>query len=106
MARNHWLVVLEDLRVKAMTASAKGTTAEPGKNVAQKAGLNRAILQSGWGETSRMLDYKTKWYGSELLKVLPPGTSQECSKCHVVDADSRVSRDLLRCTNCGHTGTR
>jgi putative transposase len=31
-----------------MTKSAKGTLEEPGKNVKQKSGLNRAILSEGW----------------------------------------------------------
>lgn len=103
LAKNHSLIVIEDLRVKNMTASAAGTIAEPGVNVAQKAGLNRAILSVGWGIAATMLGYKTVWYGSELRRVPPMGTSQECSECGHVDAVSRVSRDVFRCTACGHT---
>jgi putative transposase len=44
-------VAYEDLRVQKMTASAVGTVEEPGKNVAQKSGLNRAVLDVGWGMT-------------------------------------------------------
>jgi putative transposase len=103
LAKNHSLIVIEDLRVKNMTASAAGTIEEPGVNVAQKSGLNRAILSVGWGASAVMLGYKTIWYGSELRRVPPMGTSQECSECHQIDAPSRISRDVFRCTACGHT---
>jgi len=49
LAARHGLVVVEDLKVKQMTATAKGTVAAPGRNVRQKARLNRAILDKGWG---------------------------------------------------------
>ena len=103
LAKNHSLIVIEDLRVKNMTASAAGTAEDPGVNVAQKSGLNRAVLSVGWGIAAVMLDYKCIWYGSELLRVPPMGTSQECSECGHTDAASRVSRDVFRCTACGHT---
>ena len=95
--------MIEDLRVKNMTASAAGSIENPGINVAQKSGLNRAILSVGWGMTVTMLGYKCVWHGSERLKVPPVGTSQECSACGCIDAASRVSRDVFRCTSCGHT---
>ena len=49
------LVFLEDLRTKGITANAKGTVENPGKNVKQKAGINRSILSSGWGSWSPVL---------------------------------------------------
>ncbi|MEV4560193.1 transposase [Kitasatospora sp. NPDC049285] len=48
LATNNAVVVLEELRTSAMTASATGTVEKPGRNVRQKAGLNRAILNKGW----------------------------------------------------------
>jgi putative transposase len=71
LARRHELLAIEDLRVANMTRSAKGTLEQPGSNVAQKAGLNRAILEECWGELRRQLDYKTCWYGSALVAVNP-----------------------------------
>jgi putative transposase len=103
LAKNHSLIVIEDLRVKNMTASAAGTIKEPGVNVAQKSGLNRAILSVGWGAIPVMLGYKAVWKGSELRRVPPMGTSQQCSVCGHTDAASRVSRDVFRCTACDHT---
>jgi putative transposase len=103
LAKNHSLIVIEDLRVKNMTASAAGTIEDPGVNVAQKSGLNRAILSVGWGMMAVMLGYKCIWYGSELLRVPPMGTSQECSACGRIGPASRVSRDVFRCTDCGNS---
>jgi|SRR5450631_4270387 putative transposase len=61
LANSHGLIVIEDLRIKNLTGSAKGTLAEPGVNVAQKRGLNHSILAQGWGELHRQLAYKTGW---------------------------------------------
>ena len=49
LARRFALIRVEDLRVRTMTRSAKGTVDAPGPNVRPKAGLNRAILDQGWG---------------------------------------------------------
>ena len=90
-------VVLEDLSVKAMTASAKGTAETPGERVAQKAGLNRVILAAGWGELRAMFEYKAK----TTIAIHPPYTSQTCLRCGHVAAANRRSRALFRCLACG-----
>ena len=59
ISQNHALVFVEDLQVQNMSKSAAGTAENHGKNVAQKSGLNKAILDQGWGEFQRQLDYKT-----------------------------------------------
>lgn len=102
IAKSHGLVVLEDLKVRNMTASASGTIEAPGENVRQKAGLNRAILDQGWGMFAGMLAYKLEERRGHLLFVPPHNTSRTCSSCGVVDADSR---DGVRfaCRSCGHT---
>jgi len=103
LAKNHGLVVVEDLRVKDMTASAKGTVEAPGRNVRQKAGLNRAILNQGFGEIRRQLEYKCRCYGSRLVAVNPAYTSQTCSACGHTEAGNRTSQERFRCVACGHT---
>ena len=55
IARRFDLIRVEDLQIGNMTRSAKGTRENPGRNVAQKAGLNRGILGSGWGLLVRRL---------------------------------------------------
>ena len=102
LSKNHALIVLEDLGIKDMSASAKGTIENPGRNVRQKAGLNRAILDQGWGELMRQIQYKQEWLGGMTLFVDPAHTSQECAVCGHVSPENRQSRDLFNCVQCGH----
>ncbi|MEU2026156.1 transposase [Streptomyces sp. NPDC016469] len=95
-------VALEDLRVKNMTRTARGTVEAPGRNVAAKAGLNRAILDVGFGEIRRQIEYKAKWHGVRVTAVNPAYTSQTCHRCGHVDRKSRRTRSLFECTRCGH----
>ena len=71
ISKNHAVVVLEDLNAANMTASAKGTVETPGRNVRQKSGLHKSILDQGWGMLKRMLEYKLRWRGGMLLLVNP-----------------------------------
>jgi putative transposase len=103
IAKNHGTVVVEALKVRNMSASAKGTAAEPGKNIRQKAGLNRAILDQGWGMFNRFLGYKLADRGGTLIEVPAHYTSQTCAECGVVDARSRRDQARFVCTGCGHT---
>lgn len=102
IAKNHGTVVLEALKVQAMTASARGTLAKPGRNVRQKAGLNRAILDQGWGSFGVLLAYKLAERGGTLVEVPAHYTSQTCAECGAVDAQSRRDQARFVCTNCGH----
>ena len=102
LAQNHSLIVIEGLRVKAMTASAKGTLAAPGRNVKAKAGLNRAILHVAFAEIRRQLEYKCRWYGSALVAVNPAHTSQRCRQCGHTEAGNRLSQAVFQCRSCGH----
>jgi len=97
LARRFDLIRVEDLRIAAMTRSAKGTVAEPGSNVRQKAGLNREILASGWGLLVKRLGQKAL---GRVEKVTPMYTSQRCSACGHVDGKSRESQAVFRCTAC------
>jgi len=95
------IVVLEDLRVKNMTASAGGTVDDPGTNVAQKAGLNRAILDKGWGMLLVFMREIAARDGKRIVLVNPRNTSRECGACGTIDAASR-DRESFRCRACGH----
>jgi transposase len=75
-----------DLQIGNMTRSARGTRDNPGRNVSQKAGLNRGILRSGWGLLVRRLEEKAP---GRVEKIKPAFTSQRCSACGQVDRDSR-----------------
>jgi len=90
--------IVEELNIKAMSKSAKGTMKNPGKNVKAKAKLNRLILQNGWGMFFTLLEYKTDY---NLIKVNPKQTSQTCSRCGYVDKKNRVSQSRFVCKSCG-----
>jgi putative transposase len=102
ISKNHAMIVVEDLKVKNMSRSASGTLEEPGRNVAAKSGLNKAILDQGWGEFGRQLDYKSAWEGGWLVAVPPANTSRECPKCGHVHADNRKSQSVFLCVACGY----
>ena len=91
-------VVLEDLKVKNMTASAKGTVENPGRKVRQKAGLNRAILDTAFGEIRRNLEYKC----GRLIEVNPAYTSQTCSHCGHAEKENRKTQARFLCVSCGY----
>jgi putative transposase len=98
IARRFDMIRVEDLRIRSMTLSAKGTARAPGQNVRQKAGLNREILRSGWGLLARRLEDKAP---GRVEKIRPAFTSQRCSACGHVDAESRESQARFVCTACG-----
>jgi putative transposase len=96
------VIYLEDLRVGNMTASARGTVDDPGSNVAQKAGLNRAMLDVSPGETRLQFQYKMRRKGGAVVLVNPAYTSQRCAECGHTDAANRPDRDTFVCVSCGH----
>jgi putative transposase len=102
IAKNHGMVVLEKLSIRNMVRSAKGTAEAPGKMVRQKAGLNRAILDQGWGMFCTMLGWKLFARGGRLVEVPAAYTSQTCAACTVVDARSRLDQARFDCVGCGH----
>ncbi len=112
-ARNDWceklstdlacrydLIRVEDLHIQAMTRSARGSTVAPGRGVAAKAGLNRQILVSGWGQLVRRLDDKAP---GRVERIKPAFTSRRCSACGHIAAESRKSQALFACVACNFT---
>ena len=93
-------MAVEALRIRNMTASAKGTVEAPGKNVRAKAGLNRSILEQRWGIMLSQLRYKAEWAGAKVVEVDPSYTSQTCSNCGVVCRANRRGK-LYSCSTCG-----
>lgn len=102
LSKSHAVIVLEDLKVSNMSRSAKGSLENPGKNVKAKSGLNRSILDQGWGEFRRQLTYKQGWKGGQVILVSPSYTSQTCSCCGHVSADNHKSQSVFECITCGH----
>jgi putative transposase len=99
LARRFDLIRVEDLRIASMIRSARGTAECPGRNVRQKAGLNRGILAAGWGLLARRLHEKAP---GRVERIYPPYTSQQCSACGYVAAESRESQAFFHCVACGY----
>ena len=100
IARRFDVICVEDLNIRGMSRSAKGTADAPGRNVRQKAGLNRGIRRSGWGLLVRRLEDKAP---GRIEKIPPAFTSQRCSACGHTAAESRESQALVRCVACAYT---
>ena len=101
ISQNHAMVCIEDLQVRNMSKSAAGSPEKPGKQVRAKSGLNKAILDQGWAEFRRQLDYKLAWSGGHLIAVPPQNTSRTCPCCGHVSAANRQTQAKFECVECG-----
>lgn len=99
LARQFDIVRFENLNILGMTRSARGAIAQPGRNVRQKAGLNRGIRSSGWGLLARRMEEKAV---GRVEKIDPAYTSQRCSACGTVDPKARKSQAVFACRSCGY----
>ena len=102
ISQNHAMIAIEDLQIRNMSKSAAGTAEVPGKNVRAKSGLNRSILDQGWGEFRRQLEYKAVWNGGFVVAVPPQHTSQTCPCCGRVSKDNRCTQARFACVACGY----
>ena len=101
ISQNHAMIAIEDLQVRNMSKSAKGNGEQHGKMVKQKSGLNRSILDQGWAEFRRQLEYKSAWNGGFVVAVPPQYTSQTCPCCGHVSKDNRQKQAKFECVECG-----
>lgn len=102
ISQNHAIVCIEDLQVRNMSRSAAGSSETPGRNVKAKSGLNKSILDQGWFEFRRQLEYKQVWQGGEVLAVPPRNTSRTCPCCGHVSAENRQTQARFACVECGY----
>jgi len=103
LVKDYDLIVFEDLRVKDMLRSARGTVERPGHNVSAKAGLNRRIAASAWSTLVRRTTQKAQASeGCQVIRVDPRHTSQRCSVCGHVAPANRPSQAVFSCLGCGH----
>lgn len=101
LCKNHAAIVVENLKVRNMSRSAKGTTEEPGTNVKAKSGLNKSILDQGWSMFVGQLEYKLAWQQGTLIRVNPKNTSRTCPCCGFVSVDNRKTQANFECVDCG-----
>ena len=100
LVKNHDVIVIEDLKVRNMSKSAKGSIANPGTKVKAKSGLNRSILNEAWHKFFTYLEYKLKLKGGILIKVNPQHTSQTCPQCGHISKDNRKEQEIFKCVKC------
>ena len=103
ISKNHAMIVIEDLKVCNISKSAKGTAERPGRNIRAKSGLNRSILDQGWYEMRRQLEYKQLWRGGQVLAIPPAYTSQRCACCGHTAKENRQTQSKFVCQVCGYT---
>ena len=102
ISKNHAIVCIEDLQVRNMSKSAAGSSDSPGRNVRAKSGLNKSILDQGWFEFRRQLEYKQVWLGGDVLAVPPRNTSRTCPACGHVSVENRQTQATFECVDCGY----
>lgn len=102
ISKNQAKVYVEGLQIRNMSASARGTIKQPGRNVKAKAGLNKSILDQGWFEFKRQLEYKLSWQGGMMVEVDYRHTSQICSCCGHTAKENRQTQAEFRCMACGY----
>lgn len=102
ISKNHAMVIIEDLKISNMSKSAKGDKEQHGKNVKAKSGLNRSILDQGWFEFRRQIEYKQLWNGGHVIAINPRNTSRKCAVCGHTSADNRTTQSQFECVACGH----
>lgn len=100
---NHDLIAIEDLDIRQITRSARGTVDSPGEDVALSADLNRRVYEQTWGEIRRQLIYKAEWAGRKVVLVDPADTSRTCSGCGHIRGLPQIS-PTFRCGRCGLRG--
>ena len=102
ISKNHAMIACEDLKVANMSKSASGTMDNKGRHVKAKSGLNKSILDQGWGMMIDMLEYKQHWQGGLLIKVNPHYTSQTCFQCKHATKENRRTQAKFECVKCGY----
>lgn len=90
IARGFDEIAVEDLKVAAMSRRGPG-----------KRGLNREMNHQAWGKFLSRLEDKAE---DRVVRVSPAFTSQRCSVCGHIAAESRKSQALFACVACGHSG--
>ena len=102
IARTVGMVYVEDLKIRNMTASAKGTIEEPGRRVKQKSGLNKAMLRFSPHQLVSSLEWALLKHGGYMTKVNPAYTSQTCPSCGHCEKENRPTQAEFKCRQCGY----
>jgi putative transposase len=102
LTSQHPVIAIEDLPVKRMSTSEDGGGLAPVRNVNVRAGLNKSILDQGWAEFRRQLEYKLAAVGGRVIAVNPAFTSTTCRRCGHRAKANRKTQAVFSCVACGH----
>ncbi|MFE4618994.1 RNA-guided endonuclease InsQ/TnpB family protein [Streptomyces sp. NPDC056747] len=103
----HDVIAHERLNIAGMTRApkAKPDPDQPGaflpNGAASKAGLNRSILDAGWGQFLSILAQKAESAARRVIAVDARNTSRTCPRCGHVARENRVTQATFECTACG-----
>ena len=81
-------VACERTQIKNMVRSARGTMENPGRNVAQKSGLNRSIHRCRWGRVKTRITNACEQQGTAYFEVRATNSSTTCNRCGHTSAES------------------
>ncbi|MEY9968020.1 transposase [Streptacidiphilus sp. MAP12-16] len=104
----HDFIAHEDLKIRNMS---KAPAAKPDPDqrdvflpngAAAKAGLNRSIMDAGWGVFLAILTSKAESAGREVIAVDPRNASRTCPQCGHVSKENRPTQETFHCQSCGH----
>ncbi|CAN3977651.1 RNA-guided endonuclease InsQ/TnpB family protein [Kitasatospora purpeofusca] len=109
LVREHDFIAHENLRIRNMSRSVapRPDPEQPGAflptGAAAKAGLNRSIMDAGWGVFLTILTSKAESAGREVIAVDPRNTSRTCPECGHTAKENRPTQEKFHCRSCGHT---
>lgn len=108
ICKKHAMLYLEDLKVLNMTKQAAAKPNENGgfdpNGQSAKSGLNKSILDVGWGMFASFCEYKMHWSGGMVGYVIAKNTSRECPRCKTISAENRQTQARFHCVKCGYQG--
>ena len=103
LAQEYGCVYVEDLHLRNMTKSARGTNENPGNHVRQKRALNRALQRMGLRALRTAIEEALNKMGGMVIAVPAQFTSQRCPNCGCTDKRNRPTQALFSCVDCGYT---
>lgn len=103
LAQEYGCVYVEDLKLRNMTKSARGTKENPGKNVRQKRSLNRSLQRMGLRALRQAIEEKMQQTGGIVVPVPPQNTSRTCPVCGCCDKRNRPTQALFECIRCHYS---
>lgn len=105
LVKEHQVIVFEELQLTNLVRSPKAKQDENGmylpNGAAAKGGLNKSMLDAGWGQFVQIVTSKAAWAGRVVAKINPMKTSQICSACGKQGPHKDLGERIHICIHCG-----